>query len=314
MGLFSSKKNLCPICGGATPRILPTKIEGQAICSDCMAKVCLPNGYLNGMSLDAFREYMTFYEQNESLRQQFTETYSYTFGFFAGSIQMDMANRLLRLQNSPSALVVEGTAIKEFQILEDSKPLFVGRADALHCINSDVPERANNMEPMIAQFMMQKRDYERREQMERMRNDGENKTNFALRPTFEAKVFQKFYVEIMLEHPYWNSLRWEMDAPSFSRDYPSINTYLNDYQQKVEELHILAANLMQLLNPNAGEVRESTLTMAMAGVQAVYAATASAAAPAVDAVEEIKKYKDLLAAGIITEEEFSAKKRQLLGI
>ena len=38
-----------------------------------------------------------------------------------------------------------------------------------------------------------------------------------------------------------------------------------------------------------------------------------AAAPA-DAVNEIQRYKALLDAGVLTEEEFVAKKRQLLGI
>mgnify|MGYP001116593908 CR=1 FL=1 len=33
-----------------------------------------------------------------------------------------------------------------------------------------------------------------------------------------------------------------------------------------------------------------------------------------NAVEELKQYKSLLDAGVITEEEFAAKKRQLLGI
>ena len=40
----------------------------------------------------------------------------------------------------------------------------------------------------------------------------------------------------------------------------------------------------------------------------------TATAPATDAVEEIKRFKALLDQGIITEEEFTAKKRQLLGI
>lgn len=44
MGLFSNKKKLCPICGNPTPRLLPTKIEGEAICKECDAKVDLPAG------------------------------------------------------------------------------------------------------------------------------------------------------------------------------------------------------------------------------------------------------------------------------
>ena len=41
---------------------------------------------------------------------------------------------------------------------------------------------------------------------------------------------------------------------------------------------------------------------------------AAAPAQATDVAEELKKYKSLLDAGILTEEEFTAKKRQLLGI
>lgn len=42
-------------------------------------------------------------------------------------------------------------------------------------------------------------------------------------------------------------------------------------------------------------------------------APVAAAAP-VDTVTEIKRFKELLDQGIITEEEFAAKKRQILGI
>ena len=312
MGLFSSKKNLCPICGNPTPRIFPTKIEDEAICGDCASKVYLPDGMLNGMSLDAFRQYMSFYEQNGVLRSQFAQNYQYSFGFLSGSLQMDTVHRLFRVRNADDALVIEGAAIKEFRILEDSKPLFVGTPEALQCYDSDVPERAHNLAPMISQFMMHKREYERREQMEKIFDDDKQTSNYNLRPTFDVEVFQHFYIEIYVEHPYWQSLRWEVDAPDFNRDYPSVETYLNDYRVKVEEMHTLALNIMLLLNPNAGEVRMSSMNFG--GFAAPTMQTAAASAPAGDAVAEIKKYKELLDAGIITEEEFSAKKRQLLGI
>ena len=41
---------------------------------------------------------------------------------------------------------------------------------------------------------------------------------------------------------------------------------------------------------------------------------APATAAPVNTVAEIKRFKDLLEQGVITEEEFAAKKRQLLGI
>ena len=73
----------------------------------------------------------------------------------------------------------------------------------------------------------------------------------------------------------------------------------------MEDLHILAVNLMQLLNPGAPEINvgDNTATQAAAQTAAV-----------TDTAAEIKKYKELLDAGILTEEEFTAKKKQLLGI
>ena len=73
---------------------------------------------------------------------------------------------------------------------------------------------------------------------------------------------------------------------------------------KVNALHTLARNLMQLIAPGAPE------TGAGAAQTSVPAQTGGAP----NAVEELKQYKSLLDAGVITEEEFVAKKRQLLGI
>ena len=49
MGLFSNNKKLCPICGNPTPRLLPTKIDGQPICKECDSKIDLPAGAVNQM-------------------------------------------------------------------------------------------------------------------------------------------------------------------------------------------------------------------------------------------------------------------------
>ena len=81
--------------------------------------------------------------------------------------------------------------------------------------------------------------------------------------------------------------------------------------EQTEELHQLAKKLMHMMDPKAGETQ--------VGGAAAAAATAQSAAQAVptvpaDAVAEIQKYKTLLDAGVLTEEEFTAKKRQLLGI
>ena len=67
----------------------------------------------------------------------------------------------------------------------------------------------------------------------------------------------------------------------------------------------LARALMEVAFPGAPEQRVSGNAAVVVG----QTATAS-----VDAVAEIQRYKTLMDQGLITEEEFTAKKRQLLGI
>ena len=62
MGLFTNKKKLCPICGSPTPRLLPTKIEGEPICSVCADKINLPQGRANNLTMAEFQKYLEFYD------------------------------------------------------------------------------------------------------------------------------------------------------------------------------------------------------------------------------------------------------------
>ena len=70
----------------------------------------------------------------------------------------------------------------------------------------------------------------------------------------------------------------------------------------------LAYALMELAFPGAPVQQAGSFAPVMSG-QTIVMPTAS-----VDAVTEIQRFKSLMEQGIITEEEFAAKKRQLLGI
>ena len=98
MGLFSNKKKLCPICGNPTPRLLPTKIEGEAICKECDAKVDLPAGAINSMSLTDFKQYLAAFEENQVLQQEFHETYRFNIGFWGCSVFLDETHGLFRMK------------------------------------------------------------------------------------------------------------------------------------------------------------------------------------------------------------------------
>lgn len=298
MGLFSNNKKLCPICDSPTPRLLATKVEGMPVCSKCGDKLDLPEGAVDHMTLEGLESYIAFYDGNQALRDIFTETGRADFGLLGPTLRLDSEHGLFRLKGADNALAMEASHLKGFRILEDNKPLFESAGGVLRCHQSDVPARINAMAPQIAQFVMQREMYERMEQREKDSGSGSS----YYQQEFDMPVpFRYFYVELSLEHPYWSSFRGKQDGPTLDRYYPKIETYLQDYQKKVDELHALASSLMQMIRPGAKEVYDGQEMPV-------------AEAPAVSAADEIKKFKALLDEGIITEEEFAAKKRQLLGI
>lgn len=310
MGLFVNKQKVCPVCNRPTPRIFPTKIEGMPICKECDSKIDLPEGMANQMSLESFRQYLDFYDQNQELRDIFMEAYRVDFTAFNSVIAMDTANRLFRLRGNDTSLVMKASDLKSFRILEDNVPLFEGEGDTLRCHSSDIPALVQDMKPQIVQFRMQQEMYRQLERMDREVEDRRkkgDKTQLSYDmsgPEFDAPVpFRYFYVELTLSHPYWDGFRGKIEAPKFNRHSPSVDTYLNDYQEKADKLYTLARDLMQLIHPGAREVRDADNAPAAARTQTVG-----------DLADKIQKYKDLMDSGIITEEEFTAKKRQILGI
>lgn len=139
------------------------------------------------------------------------------------------------------------------------------------------------------------------ESVERMSRDDDNAPTY--RPRMDIpEPFHQFYVELHMDHPYWQTIRCDMAAPAFSDLHPDISDYLREYQQDVQMMEQLARALMEVAFPGAQECL------------AAAPASAQSAAPAGDAIEEIRKCKALMEEGILTQTEFEAKKKQLLGI
>lgn len=310
MGLFTNSKKGCPVCGEPTPRIFPTKVDGIPICKACNKKIFLPNGKLNEMSLDEFLEYMNFYEENQGLRDIFFESYTYNSGFCEVILKVDTAHGLFCMNDPKEGLVFEAANLKSIRVLEGEALLFEGEEGVFNKFKSDVPERVWGLRRAAEEFRISYAEYERmeareKERQERAREQGQTiTTRYIPRPTFDdGGLFKKFYLEMTFDHPYWSEVRWEISAPSFDFEYPRVEDYMSDYENKVEEFRALAVNVMQLIDPNVQMADGDE-------------ANSEAAQPvsAVDAVEEIKKYKELLDMGIITEEEFAVKKHELLGL
>lgn len=288
MGLFT-KKDPCAICGGKVKGLFASKIDGQYICKECYGWVDLPGGATKKMSVADFKGYMTFREENDQLRQKFQITQKIDFGWFDTKFVFDAGNRLLCMDAALQTTVFEGKHVKSFIIKEDSTPLFEGSTAGLVRHSSAVPDRVADMYYRIRAF----RDLVK---MQAEQDDCE-------RPRFdEPEPFDKFNVEIYFEHPYWDVFTADMSGPRFDETDPDADDYLRDYREHVSEMEQLARAIMQVAFPDAP-------------VQTAAAGTVvDGSAAGLDAVAEIKRYKDLLEQGAITEEEFTVKKKQLLGI
>lgn len=290
MGLFG-KKDPCAICGGKVTGLFTKKIDGHPICKECYGHVHLPEGYVNNMSVEDFKTYMSFREKNKALKERFQKTLEVKMAFFGDRIQFDMGSGLFCMDANLEGTVFEGRHIKSFTIREDTSPLFEGSAAGLMCYTSVVPDRLAAMAPSIARARM----------IQELKRHSDNNSNDY---TYDLpEPFERFMVEIHMEHPYWNTITTEKKGPEFNDSCPDVNDYLDLYYADAADMGHLARALMELAFPGAPEYN-----VPQGGTPVIV----QNAAP--DVAAELQKFKALMDQGIITEEEFTAKKRQLLGL
>ena len=132
MGLFT-KKDPCAICGGKVKALLPWKVDGQLVCNTCFARVDLPIDMVNKMTMDEFRGYMAFRNENDQLKQQFQTTQKVDLGAFEDKIVFDTVNGLFCMKEDLTSTIFEKKNIKSFVIREDGAPLYEGSAAGLVC-------------------------------------------------------------------------------------------------------------------------------------------------------------------------------------
>ena len=302
MGLLG-KREPCAICGGKVKGLLPWKIEGNYICDDCHGVIDAQDG--NDFTMEQFLKYRDFREQNHALKEQFTISQTIDFGFFGTKIVFDYEHGLFCMDKNLNKTIFHGSELKSFVISEDSMPLLEGSAKGLERHESNVPKRIDELLPQVNQMLMQRQMQETMERLANRNND--NRTTYTSSIDI-PEPFKKFYIKLYFDHPYWKLIEFERTGPVLIGDLPDLTQYRLEYNEQVQHMEELAEALMRVAFPQAGEVAKAGAAPAAA------AAVAAAAQPAADAVSEIKKYKELLDAGIITEEEFAAKKKQLMGI
>lgn len=299
MGLFT-KKEPCAICGGKVKGLLPWKIEGQYVCDSCHGVVDVQKDK-EDMTMEQFRQYRAFREENQALKDQFTISQKVDFGAFDTKLVFDFDHRLFCMDQHLGKTVFRGGEIKSFVIQEDGAPIFEGGPQGLVRYESIVPERLTMMAPQLNQILMQK-------QLEDQLNVGRDPDHRPAPRFYDIpEPFKKFQVSIYVDHPYWSLLECDRSGPTFDNDYPDVNDYMNRYQEGYWLMENLAQCLMTVAFPDAPA--EGAQQGAQQETQ-----SAAAAAPAQDAVSQLKQYKQLLDDGVITQADFDAKKKQLMGL
>ena len=195
-------------------------------------------------------------------------------------------------------MIFAGSHLKSFTNKEDQQPLFVGSSEGLKRYTSSVPERVAALAPQLTMIRMTE------QVANRLEREAENKNNY--RPRMDIpEPFENFHIVLKLEHPYWHTIEFSVSGPDFNSTHPDANDYMCEYNQTVAKLEELAMYLKDIAFPGVGEK--------LAG-EANRSQPSRAAATPVDSIEEIRRFKGLLEEGLITETEFAAKKKQLLGI
>ena len=207
MSLFP-KRPPCPICGGKITRLLPLKIEEEYICGTCQDKIDIETDQEKNFTMQGFKEYLRYYDQNKLLKDQFVITEKIDFGFWDAKIIFDYQHKLFCMSKKTDKTVFEGKQLKSFAIKEDDALLFEGSAEGIHRYASTVPERAMALAPQASQLEV-------------------------------PEPFQRFHVELQLDHPYWTVINCGMEGPRFNNSYPNVKDYLCAYYRNIEELEKL---------------------------------------------------------------------------
>lgn len=276
MGLFSNKAKPCPLCGGATPRLLPTKIQGEPLCSSCADSIDADHEVINIWTLDDVRTHIRSREENKKLVDAFTPTRTVDVGH---DLVVDDNKRLFFVKQwtVPNPPVFRFDEIVGFDF-------YVG----FQVVESWAPgmQRTPYQPPALglASTLVLLADAFDKDDDDNRRRDSKS---------------ERIRVVLRLNNPYRKEYEI-LDISSYGSDVAEFEA---DFARDISKANTACNMLVSM----AGG------TVAAAG--AVPQAAAAAAAPSADrTADDILKFKGLLDAGVITQAEFEAKKKQLLGL
>lgn len=264
MGLFSNKDKPCPVCGGATPRLLAKKFEGQPICGKCADNILADDGLTADWTLDELREHLDARTENLKLLESFTPTRTVEYEHEA---VIDDTKQLFY--------------IKRWTV--DNPPVF--RFDEISGFTIELGYRtveswSRGMTRVPFQPMELGVLGGLAALAEAFSDDDEKRSEY-----------ENIKVTLKVNTPYLH----EYELCDLSVSGKGQAQFANDLAREMAKVNTICNLIVSL---TAGAASTPQVTPASADRTA----------------DDIRKFKALLDSGVITQDEFDAKKKQLLGL
>lgn len=276
MGLFTNKDKACPICGNGTPRLLATKIEGQPICSNCNDKILADNGMVDNWTLEDLKEHLAYRSENKKLVESFTPTRTVTH---ERDMVIDDAHQLFYFKNwtvdNPPVFKFSDITGFNIQLGYDTVETWYKGME-----RTPYQPTSNGLLAGISALAS---------------IAGVDKSDK------DESVYDNLKVTLQIDTPYLH----EYELCSISVSGQNQVAYMDDVARQMSKVNSLC-NLLIALSKEAD--KGAGTSPGGAGAQAGTASDTN------QVVEDLKKFKELMEAGVISAEEFEAKKKQLLGI
>ena len=348
MGLFSSGKS-CPICGGETPRLFPTKVQGLPLCKECAGKISMESSMLKSLTIDGLWDHMDYRTANAETFASFMDTEVYGMGGDKLHIDGEKGLFYIAAGNAVNPPIFKCSELKSFNLIEDGRTIAQGNALGFNATDSSIytyrspPRKYKDVtvtKPAASAPVQAPKDNMLSHGVNGMANrpsaghmspaaanggrpGSQTVTTIEREEETPSRPIGSLRFTITLENPYWKNKEYQISLP-YLNSYNAIPDWINDYKVLVAaamDTCMALSRMMGFVSPEekaraAKEKADAIAAIHNAETAAKEAEAAAKEAKATDmaaAVEMIKKWKELLDMGAITQEEFDKKKAEILG-
>lgn len=250
MALFGKKAD-CPICGNATPRLLPTKVEGQAICKDCDKKISMELDMKVHLTLDQLREHLAFREENQKLHESFKVAEVESFVHGNHKLVIDEEQKLFYLDNGEeNPTIFQFDQLKAFRYIEvlnirGSILQGLKRYErAVFDYTRENKKQEDSYTMLLEEKMMHYVNLDHWEDYFRGIDDQMMEL---------AKPIREFKLQFEFDHPYWNTMEFKYVEPAIFKKEEAVSkseirAYLNHCEPIMKEAAYMAGVAKKILD------------------------------------------------------------------